>query len=62
MSNVTYLIGAGANAGIRGRDLPAGLPTDDRIIEGLPCVNEISSCIDEIVRLLEITKLPNEIE
>ena len=62
MANVTYLIGAGASAGMRGRDLPAGLPTDDRIIEGLPCVNEISSCLEEIVRLLEITKLPDEVD
>ncbi len=62
MANVTYLIGAGASAGLRGRDLPAGLPTDDRIIEGLPCVNEITSCLEEIVQLLEITKLPDEVE
>ena len=61
MANVTYLIGAGASAGKRGRDLPAGFPEDDRIIEGLPCVNEIAKCIEEIVNLLERT-LPERIE
>lgn len=62
MANVTYLIGAGASAGKRGRDLPTGLPEDDRIIEGLPCVSEIATCLEEIVNLLERTKFPEEIE
>ena len=62
MANVTYLIGAGASAGKRGRDLPTGLPEDDRIIEGLPCVSEIATCLEEIVNLLKRTKLPEEIE
>lgn len=61
MANVTYLIGAGASAGKRGRDLPHGLPEDDRIIEGLPCVNEIASCLEDVVHLLE-RKLPSNIE
>ena len=37
MANVTYLIGAGASAGKRGEN--------GYIIEGLPCVNEISDCL-----------------
>ena len=62
MANVTYLIGAGSSAGKRGRDFPSALPDDNRIIEGLPCVNEIATCLEEIVNLLERTKLPKEVE
>lgn len=49
MANVTYLIGAGASAGKRGRDLPNGDPKDNRIIEGLPCVNEIPTCLYNLI-------------
>lgn len=49
MANVTYLIGAGASAGKRGRDLPNGVSKDNRIIEGLPCVNEISVCLSNLI-------------
>lgn len=62
MANVTYLIGAGASAGKRGRDLPSGLSNDNRIIEGLPCVSEIATCLKEIVNILEGTKLPKKVE
>jgi len=49
MANVTYLIGAGASAGKRGRDLPNGDPKDNRIIEGLLCVNEIPACLSNLI-------------
>lgn len=49
MANVTYLIGAGASAGKRGRDLPNGDTNDNRIIEGLPCVNEIPVCLSNLI-------------
>ena len=53
MANVTYLIGAGASAGKRGRD--------NSILEGLPCVNEIPNRLWDYVRLLEDTSIPDDI-
>ena len=54
MANVTYLIGAGASAGKRGEN--------GDIIEGLPCVNEISNCLWDIYSLVERTSIPNDLE
>ena len=54
MANVTYLIGAGASAGKR--------DNDKSIIEGLPCVNEISHCLLNICNLIDKTAIPNDIE
>ena len=54
MANVTYLIGAGASAGKRGEN--------GYIIEGLPCVNEISNCLWDIYSLVERTSIPNDLE
>lgn len=54
MANVTYLIGAGASAGKRGED--------GYIIEGLPCVNEISKCLWDIYLLIDRTSIPNDLE
>ncbi len=62
MANVTYLIGAGASAGKRWRDMPGGDPNDNRIYEGLPCVNEISNCLWDIYSLVERTSIPNDLE
>lgn len=53
MSNVTYLIGAGASAGKRG--------DNGYIIEGLPCVNEISNCLWSICNLIDKTAIPNDL-
>lgn len=50
MANVTYLIGAGASAGKR--------DNRNHILEGLPCVNEITDSLKDIVLLLEKSKLP----
>lgn len=49
MTNVTYLIGAGASAGKRNKG---------NVIEGLPCVNEIPLRINHIVTLLRNTPIP----
>lgn len=54
MANVTYLIGAGASAGKRG--------DNGDIIEGLPCVNEISKCLWDIYLLIDRTSIPNDLE
>ena len=54
MANVTYLIGAGASAGKRGEN--------GYIIEGLPCVNEISNCLWNICNLIDKTTIPNDLE
>lgn len=54
MKNVTYLIGAGASAGKRGEN--------GYIVEGLPCVNEISNCLWDICNLIDRTTIPNDIE
>lgn len=54
MANVTYLIGAGASAGKRG--------DNGYIIEGLPCVNEISDCLWNICNLIDKTVIPNDLE
>lgn len=54
MANVTYLIGAGASAGKRDRE--------GAILEGLPCVNEISKSLRSIVKLIDQTPIPVEIE
>lgn len=61
MANVTYLIGAGASAGKRGKDLPGGDPKDNSIHEGLPCVNEIPNRLLYYVNLLRNTPIPNDI-
>ena len=53
MANVTYLIGAGASAGKRGEN--------GYIIEGLPCVNEISDCLWNITSLIDRTSIPNDL-
>ena len=53
MANVTYLIGAGASAGKRGEN--------GYIIEGLPCVNEISYCLWNITSLIDLTPIPNDL-
>jgi hypothetical protein len=53
MANVTYLIGAGASAGKRG--------DNGYIIEGLPCVNEISNCLWSICNLIDKTAIPNDL-
>lgn len=53
MANVTYLIGAGASAGKRGEN--------GYILEGLPCVNEISSCLWDICNLIDKTTIPNDL-
>ena len=52
MTNVTYLIGAGASAGKRNKG---------NVIEGLPCVNEIPLRINHIVTLLRNTPIPTNI-
>lgn len=62
MANVTYLIGAGASAGKRWKDLPSGDPKDNSIYEGLPCVNEISDCLWNICNLIDKTAIPNDLE
>ena len=62
MANVTYLIGAGASAGKRWKDLPNGDPKDNSIYEGLPCVNEISNCLWNICNLIDKTVIPNDLE
>ena len=62
MKNVTYLIGAGASAGKRGKDLPGGDPKDNSIYEGLPCVNEISNCLWNICNLLDKNAIPKDID
>ena len=54
MANVTYLIGAGASAGKR--------DNDKSIIEGLPCVNEISDCLWDICSLIDKTSIPDDLE
>lgn len=54
MANVTYFIGAGASAGKRG--------DNGYIIEGLPCVNEISDCLWNICNLLDKNTIPNDLE
>lgn len=54
MANVTYLIGAGASAGKRGED--------GYILEGLPCVNEISKSIKEIIDLIDTTPIPYKLD
>ena len=54
MANVTYLIGAGASAGKRGEN--------GYIVEGLPCVNEISNCLWIICSLIDRTTIPNDLE
>jgi hypothetical protein len=54
MANVTYLMGAGASAGKRG--------DNGYIIEGLPCVNEISDCLWNICNLLDKNTIPNDLE
>lgn len=54
MANVTYLIGAGASAGKRDRE--------GTILEGLPCVNEISKSLRSIVKLIDETPIPVAIE
>lgn len=54
MANVTYLIGAGASAGKRDRE--------GTILEGLPCVNEISKSIKEIIDLIDTTPIPYNLE
>ena len=54
MANVTYYIGAGASAGKRG--------DNGYIIEGLPCVNEISACLWNICNLLDKNTIPNDLE
>lgn len=53
MTNVTYLIGAGASAGKRDRE--------GAILEGLPCVNEIPLRINNIITLLRNTPIPRNI-
>lgn len=53
MANVTYLIGAGASAGKRDRE--------GAILEGLPCVNEISKSIKDIVYLIDTTPIPTDL-
>lgn len=53
MANVTYLIGAGASAGKRGEN--------GYIIEGLPCVNEISDCLWNITSLIDLNPIPNDL-
>lgn len=45
MANVTYLIGAGASAGKR--------YDNGTFMEGLPCVNEIPRCVENIITLLQ---------
>ena len=62
MANVTYLIGAGASAGKRWKDIPGGDPKDTRIYEGLPCVNEISNCLWDIYSLIDRTSIPTDLE
>lgn len=54
MANVTYLIGAGASAGKRGEN--------GYIVEGLPCVNEISNCLWNICSLIDRTTIHNDLE
>lgn len=54
MANVTYLIGAGASAGKRDEK--------GRVLEGLPCVNEISDCLWKICNLIEKTSIPDDLE
>lgn len=54
MKNVTYLTGAGASAGMRG--------DNGYIIEGLPCVNEISDSLWNICNLINKTTVPNDFE
>ena len=62
MKNVTYLIGAGASAGKRWKDMHGGDPKDNRIYEGLPCVNEIAGCLWNIYSLIDRTTIPNDLE
>ena len=62
MANVTYLIGAGASAGKRGKDLPGGDPKDNSIYEGLPCVNEISENLWNICSLIDHTSIPDDLK
>lgn len=62
MKNVTYLIGAGASAGKRWKDMLGGDPKDNRIYEGLPCVNEIAGCLWNIYSLIDRTTIPNDLE
>lgn len=62
MKNVTYLIGAGASAGKRWKDVPGGDPKDNRIYEGLPCVNEIAGCLRNIYSIIDRTTIPNDLE
>ena len=54
MANVTYLIGAGASAGKRSEN--------GFILEGLPCVNEISKCLWDICSLIDHTSIPNNLD
>ena len=42
--------------------MSGGDPNDNRIIEGLPCVNEISNCLWDIYSLVERTSIPNDLE
>lgn len=53
MANVTYLIGAGASAGKRDKG---------KIIEGLPCVNEIPTRILNIIEILKNNSIPKDIK
>ena len=61
MANVTYLIGAGASAGKRGKDLLGGNPKDNRIIEGLPCVSEISTCLRGLIDNIKKASVPGQL-
>ena len=62
MKNITYLIGAGASAGKRWRDMPGGDPKDNSIYEGLPCVNEMATSITDIILLIVDTEIPKNLE
>lgn len=53
MANVTYLIGAGASAGKRDEK--------GRVLEGLPCVNEISDRLLTLIRNIENYQVTNQL-
>ena len=60
MANVTYLLGAGASAGKRGKDLPGGNPNDNRIVEGLPCVKDIPNRLKNLAILIRSARIPQD--
>lgn len=60
MANVTYLLGAGASAGKRGKDLPGGNPNNNRIVEGLPCVKDIPNRLKNLELLIRSARIPQD--